>query len=89
MSALKTLLFKDSFLALVDQAISSGTNFCLTLLIAQRLDIKSFGQYSSILLVAYLLLSINNALIIQPFQVTIAKTKTKEQYITVLFLGVY
>ncbi|URC11710.1 lipopolysaccharide biosynthesis protein [Flavobacterium sp. B183] len=88
MSALKTLLFKDSFLALVDQAISSGTNFCLTLLIAQRLDIKSFGQYSSILLVAYLLLSINNALIIQPFQVTIAKTKTKEQYITVLFLGV-
>ena len=88
MSALKTLLVKDSFLALADQAISSGTNFCLTLLIAQRLDIKSFGQYSSILLVAYLLLSINNALIIQPFQVTIAKTKTKEQYITVLFLGV-
>lgn len=88
MSALKTLLFKDSFLALADQAISSGTNFCLTLLIAQRLDIKSFGQYSSILLVVYLLLSINNALIIQPFQVTIAKTKTKEQYTTVLFLGV-
>lgn len=87
MYAPKALLVKDPFLALVDQAVSSGTNFCLTLLMAQRLDIKSFGQYSSVLLAVYLLLSINSSLIIQPFQVTIAKTKIKEQYITALFLG--
>jgi len=88
MYALKTLLVKDSFLALVDQVISSGTNFCLTLFIAQKLDIKSFGLYSSVLLIMYLLLSVNNALVIQPFQVTIAKTKNREQYITALFFGI-
>jgi O-antigen/teichoic acid export membrane protein len=88
MYPLKALLIKDSFLALVDQIISSGTNFCLTLLIAQKLDIKSFGLYSSVLLITYLLLSVNNALIIQPFQVIIAKTQYKEQYITSLFFGI-
>ncbi|KIA94999.1 lipopolysaccharide biosynthesis protein [Flavobacterium sp. KMS] len=88
MYTLRTLLVKDSFLVLIDQVITSGTNFCLTLVIAQKLDIKSFGLYSSVLLIAYLLLSVNNALIIQPFQVTIAKTENKEQYITTLFFGI-
>lgn len=87
MHAIKALIAKDSFLAFVDQIISSGTNFCLTLLLAQKLDIKSFGLYSSIVLLLYLVVSVTNALIIQPFQVMVAKVEKKKQYITTLFLG--
>ncbi|MEL1253538.1 hypothetical protein AAEO57_07125 [Flavobacterium sp. DGU38] len=87
MDLLKAFIAKDSFLAFVDQVISSGTNFCLTILLAQKLDIKSFGLYSSIVLLLYLAVSIMNALIIQPFQVMVAKIEKRKQYITALFLG--
>ncbi|MBE8726386.1 lipopolysaccharide biosynthesis protein [Flavobacterium hungaricum] len=88
MHTLKALIAKDSFLALADQVISSGTNFCLTLLLAQKLDIKSFGLYSSIVLLLYLAVSIMNALVIQPFQVMAVKVEKRKQYITALFLGI-
>lgn len=88
MQTLKALIAKDSFLVLVDQVISSGTNFCLTLMLAQKLDIKSFGLYSSIVLLLYLAVSIMNALVIQPFQVMVVKIEKKKQYITALFLGI-
>ncbi|MRX41670.1 hypothetical protein GJU43_20495 [Flavobacterium sp. LC2016-23] len=88
MHALKSFIARDSFLAFADQVISSGTNFCLTLLLAQKLDIKSFGIYASIVLFLYLLVSITNALVIQPFQVIVVKIENKKQYITTLFLGI-
>lgn len=76
-----------TLLVLFDQAIFSGTNFLLTLFLAQKLDIKNFGLFSTIVLVTYLALSITNALIIQPFQVSIVKiSKVKEYYVS-LFLG--
>jgi len=87
MYAIKALLAKDPFLAFLDQVISSATNFCLTLVLAQRLDIKSFGLYSSIVLLLYLAVSVTNALVIQPFQVIVVKVEKRKQYITTLFLG--
>lgn len=87
MYAIKALLAKDPFLAFVDQVISSATNFCLTLVLAQKLDIKSFGLYSSIVLLLYLVVSVTNALVIQPFQVMVVKVEKRKQYITTLFLG--
>lgn len=74
-------------LVLFDQAIYSGTNFLLTFFLAQQLEVKSFGLFSTILLITYLLMSIVNALLIQPFQVSISKISKKREYYVSLFLG--
>ena len=87
MSFIKKILLSPSLLVLVDQAIFSGTNFLLTLFLAQRLDIKNFGLFSTIVLVTYLVMSITNALIIQPFQVSISKIAKRKEYYVSLFLG--
>lgn len=87
MNFIKKILLSPSLLVLVDQAIFSGTNFLLTLFLAQKLDIKNFGLFSTIVLVTYLVMSITNALIIQPFQVSIAKISKRKEYYVSLFLG--
>jgi O-antigen/teichoic acid export membrane protein len=87
MNFIKKILFSPSVLVFFDQAIFSGTNFLLTLFLAQKLDIKSFGLLSSIVLFTYLGMSITNALIIQPFQVSIGKVLKKKEYYVFLFLG--
>lgn len=87
MNSIKKLVFSSSALVLFDQALSSGANFLLTLFLAQKLDIKNFGLFSSIVLVGYLIMSITNALIIQPFQVSIVKVTQKKEYYVSLFLG--
>ena len=87
MSLIKKIVFSPSLLVLVDQAIFSGTNFLLTLFLAQKLDIKNFGLFSTIVLVTYLMMSITNALIIQPFQVSISKISKRKEYYVSLFLG--
>ncbi len=87
MLLLKKIAASHSLLAFTDQALFSGTSFLLTLLLAQRLDIKNFGVYSSILLGAYLLVSIYSAVLIQPFQVSLSKIKQTGQYISFLFSG--
>lgn len=87
MKYIKKILFSSSVLVLFDQAIFSGTNFLLTLFLAQKLEIKNFGLFSTIVLVTYLLMSFTNALIIQPFQVSLAKTFKKKEYFVSLFLG--
>ena len=87
MSFIKKILLSPSLLVLVDQAIFSGTNFLLTLFLAQKLDIKNFGLFSTIVLFTYLVMSITNALIIQPFQVSISKISKRKEYYVSLFLG--
>ncbi len=79
------ILFSTSALAVIDQAIFSGSNFLMTLFLAQKLDVTSFGILSSITVLTFLFLSVSNALIIQPFQVTITKIEDKKQYITFLY----
>jgi O-antigen/teichoic acid export membrane protein len=87
MNFIKKIVLSPSLLVLVDQALFSGTNFLLTLFLAQKLDIKNFGLFSTIVLVTYLVMSITNALIIQPFQVSIAKISKRKEYYVSLFLG--
>jgi O-antigen/teichoic acid export membrane protein len=87
MSFFKKIVLSPSVLVLVDQAIFSGTNFLLTLFLAQKLDIKNFGLFSSVVLVTYLVLSITNALLIQPFQVAVSKISKRKEYYVSLFLG--
>ena len=84
---MKKLALSPTVLVLFDQGLSSGANFLLTLFLAQKLDIQNFGLFSSIVLVGYLIMSITNALIIQPFQVSIVKVVQKKQYYVFLFLG--
>jgi len=87
MNSIKKIVCSPSVLVFFDQALFSGTNFLLTLFLAQKLDITSFGLFSSIVLFTYLGMSITNALIIQPFQVSIGKVLQKKEYYMFLFLG--
>jgi glucan phosphoethanolaminetransferase (alkaline phosphatase superfamily) len=79
------ILFSTPILAVLDQAIFSGTNFLLTLFLAQKLEISGFGVLSSVTVLTFLFLSISNALIIQPFQVSIVTINQKKQYIVFLY----
>jgi O-antigen/teichoic acid export membrane protein len=58
--------------ALVDQALSSGTNFAVTLLIARSVTIVDFGIYSIAFASYLLLLGTSRALVIHPYMVRIA-----------------
>jgi O-antigen/teichoic acid export membrane protein len=87
MNVFKKIVFSQTTLVLFDQAIFSGTNFLLTLFLAQKLDIKNFGLFSTVVLVTYLIMSVVNALLIQPFQVSIAKISNRKEYFVSLFFG--
>lgn len=85
MNRIKKTLFAPSVLVLIDQVIFSGTNFFLTLFLGKYLDIKNFGVYATILIVTYLMMSIAQAFIVQPFQVLIATVSSQKQYSIFLF----
>lgn len=85
---LKKILFSKPVLVLLDQVIYSGTNFFLMLFLAQKLDLKSFGLFSTLMLFVYLTMSITTALIIQPFQVSYCKMVQKKEYLVFLTLGI-
>lgn len=85
MNSIKKIRFVPSALVLMDQAIFSGTNFFLTLFLGKHLDIKSFGVFATILLISYLMISIANAFIIQPFQVLFTTESHQKQYSIFLF----
>jgi O-antigen/teichoic acid export membrane protein len=87
MSLLKKIVSSPTLLVFADQAISSGTTFLLTLFLAQKLDNRNFGVFSAIVLVSYLIVSITNALLIQPFQVSISRIIEKKQYQVFLTYG--
>lgn len=79
-------LTEEKNLVLFDQAVFSGTSFTVTALLARFLGIEGFGVYSSIILGIYLLISMSNALIIQPMQVAFAKFENSKSYIGFTFL---
>ena len=87
MNYIKKILFSQPSLVLLDQAIYSGTNFLLMLFLAQKLDLKSFGLFSTLMLFVYLTMSITTALVIQPFQVSYLKVLQKKQYFVFLCLA--
>ena len=73
MKKIAEILRRPSSLVFTDQLIFSGSNFMLTFLLARKLSISDFGIFSTVLLVTYLLVGIFNALIVQPFQISVAK----------------
>ncbi|MFN0292450.1 lipopolysaccharide biosynthesis protein [Pedobacter helvus] len=87
MKAIRKIIATPTLLALTDQAVCSGTNFLLILFLAQRLSISHFGIYASVLLIVYLIMSVNNAIVIQPFQVFISKIESPKGYLTALLIG--
>jgi O-antigen/teichoic acid export membrane protein len=89
MNFIKKIASSSSVWVFADQAITSGTTFLLTLFLAQKLDNRNFGTFSVIVLISYLVMSISNALLIQPFQVSISKIIEKKQYQVFLTFGLF
>ena len=87
MQFLKKIIKSSSTLVLLDQAVYSGTNFVLTLFLAKQMSINDFGVFSTVVVVTYLALSFMNALLVQPFQVSVTKVLNKRQYYIFLFFG--
>jgi O-antigen/teichoic acid export membrane protein len=70
----------EKTLVLLDQAIFSGNSFVVTALLARFLGIENFGTFSYVVLGLYLLMSMSNALIIQPMQVAHSKFEIDYNY---------
>lgn len=81
MNRFKSIFFSNKFLVLSDQGLYSGTSFLVTLVLARILSAKDFGILSSVVLTNFLIISISNALVIQPFQVNIAACSNKRSYL--------
>ncbi|MFQ3214612.1 MAG: O-antigen/teichoic acid export membrane protein [Marivirga sp.] len=66
---------------IVDQAMFSGVNFLLTLVIARLFSPALFGMYAALLIALYFVLNFLTAFIIQPLQVIISKEENQENYV--------
>jgi len=75
----------NKLLVLADQMVFSGSSFLSTFLLARLLSITEFGIYSGIMLVIYLMISMSNALIIQPLQIIYPKIKNRRHYLNFIF----
>ena len=81
-----TQLKSEKSLVLLDQAVFSGNSFVVTALLARFLGIESFGTFSYLVLGVYLIMSMSNALIIQPMQVAHSKFTVDGDYKGFTFL---
>jgi O-antigen/teichoic acid export membrane protein len=79
------ILKSNKFLVLGDQLIYSGLSFLTTIFLARFLTASDFGIYSTIIISVYLVISLGNAIIIQPFQVSDKSIKTSKSYSNFLF----
>lgn len=79
-------IFSKNFIVLLDQGLFSGGSFITTLLLARVLSPFDFGVFSSLLLFNYALISGLNALVIQPFQVSLSKKKDEKSYVFFTFI---
>lgn len=82
----KKITANKKYMVLLDQVVFSGTSFITTLLLTRILGLSNFGIFASVILIIYLIISVLSAIIIQPFQVNIARVKEKEQYISFSFI---
>lgn len=74
------MIQNNKTLVLTDQIIFSGTTFFTNIVLAHLLDIKNFGIYSSIIIFIYLAVSVTNALVVNPFQVSVSKMENEKDY---------
>ncbi len=72
-------------IVLADQAVFSGGSFLITVLLARTFEPNEFGLYSSITLFNYAVVSLLNALIIQPLQVSLGKVENQKTYVSFNF----
>ena len=79
-SSLMSNIKSEKGLVLIDQAVFSGNSFVATALLARFLGIENFGTFSYVVLGIYLLMSMSNALIIQPMQVAHSKFEINNAY---------
>lgn len=68
-------------LPIIDQAIVSGSNFLIGILLAKNLGIEGFGNYSILMLVVLFVLSIQNALFNQPLFTIGPDFEEKKEYL--------
>ena len=69
-------------IVLADQAVFSGGSFLITVLLARSFEPAEFGLYSSITLFNYAIVSLLNAVIIQPLQVSLGKVEHPASYVS-------
>lgn len=79
------ILTNNKSLVLADQAVFSGCGFVVTLLLVRILSPTDFGIYASILIFNYFMISVSNAVVIQPLQVILAKVKKDASYLSFAF----
>ncbi len=70
MIPITSLLKSEKVKVLFDQAVYSGNGFVSAIILARALQPGDFGVYSGMLMLLMLWVSISNALVIQPFQVS-------------------
>lgn len=81
-------IFNKNFIVLLDQAVFSGGSFVTTIILARfLLSTLDFGIFSSLLLFNYAVISVLNALIIQPLQVSISKQGDQKSYVSFSFIS--
>lgn len=81
----KLILNNNKSKVLVDQVVFSGNSFIVTILMARILSPRDFGLYAAIILFIYLIVSIMNAIVMQPLQVTLSQFTYVSSYITFSF----
>ena len=75
------------YILLADQMLFSGLAFVITILLSRFLDIEMFGLFASLIIFLYLILSLSQAIFIQPMQILNSKTKNIKEYKTFLLLS--
>ena len=71
---------------ILEQGISSGTGFLVNIGLVKLLSLADYGRFASLVMVAYLLLSVVHALVVQPMQVHVSQEKEGAAYRSVLLL---
>ncbi|TXF85977.1 hypothetical protein FUA23_20160 [Neolewinella aurantiaca] len=72
---------------LLEQCLFSGTGFVVNIALAKSMGLELYGVYASLIIISYLLLSISQALVIQPMQIHVGKTTDDSSYrIVLIFL---
>ncbi|MFT4749841.1 MAG: O-antigen/teichoic acid export membrane protein [Bdellovibrionota bacterium] len=65
---------------LLEQSVFSGTGFMINIALVKLLGLEQYGILASLIIFSHLLLSISQALVIQPMQVHISKAKALYSY---------
>ena len=82
MKRLKQYLYSPSSLSLADQAIVSGGNFLVTILLARWLSTGEFGSFAVIWLILMFASAIQQALVVAPMMTLFSKSESPQAFIS-------